>query len=176
MATMTLQHKDIVLRPLQESHKTNLAKLINNRNILDNLRDHIPFPYNEDHAELFINSVKDEVAKVTFGIEYQGAFCGIIGLVPQKDIYRHSAEIGYWIGEPFWGQGIASIAVSLLTNYGFETLDFLKIYASVFDYNTGSKRVLEKNGYHLEAVLKRGIIKNNIVLDEHRYVIFNPSI
>ena len=101
----------IEIRPLKLSDKPELAKLANNKRIWDNLRDYIPFPYNENDAEFFINLTKEENPKQNFGIDFKGKLCGVIGLIIQKDVYRKSAEIGYWIGEPFWGNGIATKAV-----------------------------------------------------------------
>ena len=104
----------INIRPLQASDKADLARLANNKKVWDNLRDYIPFPYEESDAHFFINLTKDEDPQQTFGITYKGVLTGVIGLVIQKDIYQKSAEIGYWIGEPFWGKGIATKAVACL--------------------------------------------------------------
>ncbi len=135
----------IKIRPLKLSDKTELAKLANNKNIWDNLRDYIPFPYKESDAEFFIDLTNKEEPKQTFGIQYNGKLSGIIGLTIQNDVYKKSAEIGYWIGEPFWGNGIATKAVELITEYGFDKLDLNRIYTGVFEYNLASMKVLEKN-------------------------------
>ena len=159
----------IKIRPLELSDKTNLAKLGNNKKVWDNLRDYIPFPYTENDAEFFINLTQDEDPKQTFGIEYDGELSGVIGLVVQKDVYQKSAEIGYWIGEPFWGNGIATKAVELITKYGFDKINLNRIYTGVFEYNIASMRVLEKNGFDKEGIFKNAILKNNKVYDEHRF-------
>lgn len=165
----------IKIRPLQLSDKTELAKLANNKKIWNNLRDYIPFPYRESDAEFFINMTKQEKPKQTFGIVYKGKLSGVIGLIIQKDVYQKSAEIGYWIGEPFWGNGIATRAVTLITAYGFNELNLNRIYTGVFEYNIASMTVLEKNGYEKEGVFKNAIIKNNRVFDEHRYYKLNEN-
>ena len=165
----------IKIRPLKLSDKTELAKLANNKKIWDNLRDYIPFPYRESDADFFINLTKEENPKQTFGIEYQGKLSGVIGLVIQKDVYKKSAEIGYWIGEPFWGNGIATNAVKLITEYGFDKLDLNRIYTGVFEYNAASMKVLEKNGYKKEGIFKSAIIKNDKVYDEHRFYKLNGN-
>lgn len=161
--------QDVVLRPLEISDKSVLAKLANNKKIWDNLRDYIPFPYDENDAEYFINQTLEENPKQNFGIVYKGKLCGVIGVILQQDVYRKSAEIGYWIGEPFWGNEIATRAVRLITEYGFNDLDVQRIYAAIFDYNKASMKVLEKNGFQKEGIFQNAIFKNGKLYDEHRF-------
>ncbi|MFS4493965.1 GNAT family N-acetyltransferase [Maribacter sp. 2308TA10-17] len=165
----------IKIRHLKLSDKAELAKLANNKKIWDNLRDYIPFPYKESDAEFFIDLTNKENPKQTFGIEYKGKLSGVIGLVIQKDVYKKSAEIGYWIGEAFWGNGIATKAVELITEYGFEKLDLNRIYTGVFDYNLASMKVLKKNGYEKEGIFKNAILKNEKICDEHRFFKLNEK-
>ena len=168
--------KEIIkIRPLNLSDKSELANLANNKKIWDNLRDYIPYPYNENDANNFIKLTEQESPKQNFGIEYNGKLCGVIGLIVQKDVYRKSAEIGYWIGEPYWGKGIATKAVELITDYGFNTLDLKRIYTGVFEYNIASMKVLEKNGFEKEGILKKAVLKNEIFFDEHRYYKLNDK-
>ncbi len=161
----------IVLRRLTEYDRASLAFLANNKKIWDNVRDYLPYPYTEDDAESFINLTMQESIPMTFAIAYSGQFCGVIGLTGQSDVYKKTAEIGYWIGEPFWNKGIATTAVKLVTRYGLQSLDFVRIHTGVFEYNIGSMRVLEKNGYEKEGVFKKSIFKNEKIWDEHRYSI-----
>ncbi|MFN3402986.1 MAG: GNAT family N-acetyltransferase [Cytophagaceae bacterium] len=164
-------HKKILLRPLAPADKASIAKYINNYRVVRNLRDFIPYPYSEDDAESFINLNKNIFPPVNFTIEFQGEAIGVIGLVLQKDIHKINAEIGYWIGEPFWGMGLMSSCVKLITEYAFKTFSLKRIYAGVFETNTASMRVLEKSGYTLECVIKKSLIKNEVILDEHLYSI-----
>ena len=158
------------LRRLAIEDAAQLAKLADNKKVWDNLRDYIPFPYQESDAVGFIEMVSAEAPHQTFGIVSEdGELCGVIGLAIQKDVYRLSAEIGYWIGEPYWGQGITTQALGLITSYGFEELGLERIYTSVFDFNIASMKVLEKNGYTREGVFRNAVIKNEVVCDEHRY-------
>lgn len=166
--------EDLILRPFADSDSQQLARLCNNKKIWDNVRDFIPFPYTEQHAEEFINFCKNENPKVTFAIERKGELTGCIGLVRQSDVYRLGAELGYWIGEPFWNQGIATEAVRLITQYGFEKLRLLRICSGVFDFNTGSKKVLEKAGFKMEGVFEQSIVKNGVICNEYRYAKINP--
>ena len=168
---MTLIENNIILRRLSDSDKNALATLADNRNIWNNVRDYLPSPYTEQDAEAFIQLVKAEKTPMSFAIEYEKQFCGMVGLVAQSDVYRKTAEIGYWLGEPFWKKGIATVAVKLVTNYGLNTLDFIRIHTGVFEYNTGSMHVLEKNGYEKDGVFKKSIFKNGLIWNEHRYSI-----
>lgn len=166
---MTLKHQRIKLRKLIPEDKKDLAQLANNKKIFDNVRDFFPFPYTEKDAIEFINTCKKEDPPCTFAIEYRQELAGVIGLLLQSDVYRKSAEIGYWLGEPFWNKGIATEAVKLMTDYTFNTLKMVRIYTGVFDFNKASQRVLEKCGYKLEGIFEKSIFKNNKICNEYRY-------
>src|SRR4030095_3454311 len=112
-----LSEGNIILRPLYDNDANVLAELANNKKIWDNVRDLLPFPYNIEDAIHFIKLTQKENPQMTFAIEYDKQFCGIIGLIAQNDVYKRTAEIGYWIGEPFWNKGIATVSVKLLTDY-----------------------------------------------------------
>jgi RimJ/RimL family protein N-acetyltransferase len=160
---------DIKLQRLEMSDVPRLALIANNMNISDNLRDIFPHPYSEKDAESFIRKTLEENPERTFGIHFNNALCCVTGLVPQEDVYRISAELGYWVGEEFWGRGIATEAVRLITAYGFQELELMRIYSGVFEMNPASMRVLEKNGFQKDCIFKKSIIKNNVIMDEHRY-------
>ncbi len=165
----------VKLRKLNIADKTILAKLLNNKNIWDNLRNRIPYPYEEKDAEMFIRLIEKDKFQRIFAIEFSKKFCGVIGLMLMQDVYEKSAELGYWIGEPFWGKGIATESVRLITDYGFNKLNLLRIYAGVFEYNIASMKVLEKNGFLKEGVFKKAVFKNGEICDEHRYYKLNPQ-
>ena len=159
----------IKLKPLHEDDALAIAKLANNKKIWNNIRDAMPHPYEKEDADLFIGLKKEEDPICTFAIVSDDIICGVIGLEIQKDIYRKSAEMGYWIGEPYWGRGIASEAVRLILKYGFEELGIERIFAAAFDHNIGSMRVLLKNGFVKEGILRKAVYKNETYLDEHRF-------
>lgn len=169
------QTGEIFLRTFEPNDQEQIAILCNNKKIWDNLRDFLPFPYTTQHARDFIDYCNQEEIPCTFGIFYRGELAGTIGLVLQKDIYRLSAEIGYWIGEPFWGLGIAPQAVELLTEYGFKQLKLARIYAGVFDFNKASQRVMEKAGFKMEGIFEKSVIKNGLICDEYRYAKINET-
>jgi RimJ/RimL family protein N-acetyltransferase len=174
---MTITDNNIKLRPINKSDSDKLAELCNNKKIWDNLRDFIPFPYTTEDAADYIGYCQNEDPQQSFAIEFNNQFAGIIGLIIQPDVYRLSAEIGYWIGEPFWGKGIATKAVKLITEYGFNTLGLVRIHTGVFDFNKPSQRVLEKAGFKLEGIFEKSVIKNNKICNEYRYALIkNPTI
>jgi RimJ/RimL family protein N-acetyltransferase len=100
----------------------------------------------------------------------------VIGLVKLVNEQRHVAEIGYWLGEPFWGKGIMSQALELITAYAFEQLKLIRIQTIVFEYNVGSMRVLEKCGYIKEGICRKAIIKNEELYDAHTFAIVNNKL
>ncbi|AGY53033.1 putative N-acetyltransferase YoaA [Bacteroidales bacterium CF] len=114
---------------------------------------------------------KDNPIKV-FAIEIEGEAAGSIGIFPQTDIHEKSAEIGYWLSEKYWRNGIMSSAVRDIVKYGFDTFDIVRIYAKPFSSNERSQRVLEKAGFALEARLKKALYKNGEFMDELIYVRF----
>ena len=94
---------------------------------------------------------------------------GSVGFVLRTDVERVSAEIGYWLAEPFWGRGITTEALIALTKYAIGTHGLTRIYALPFAWNVASCRVLEKAGYVLEARLRRSAIKDGQITDQMQY-------
>jgi RimJ/RimL family protein N-acetyltransferase len=165
---------DIALRPLRDSDAPILAKLADNEKIGLNLRDGFPFPYTIDDAMSFIKRFMH--SNSIFAIEFKGEYVGNISLTPCGNVYRKTAEIGYFIGEPYWNKGIATIAVNLITDFGFNQLGFARIHSGIYEYNPASQRVLEKCGYVKEGVFRKSVFKNNRLWDEIRYAKINPEI
>ena len=164
-----LQQGNIILRRFYDDDAALLAGLVNNKKVWDNLRDYIPYPYNTVDAVAFIKQTQTENPQMSFAIEYDTQFCGAIGLIGQSDVYKRTAEIGYWLGEPYWNKGIATASVKLLTAYALDTLDFIRVHTGVFEYNIGSMKVLTKNGYEKDGIFKKSILKNGKIFDEHRF-------
>ena len=163
------QKNDIVLRELLDRDLHMLSLYADNFNVAKNLRDSFPSPFTYEDAFKFKSMVDAQNPKTIFAIEYNGEYAGNISLMPCGDVYRKSAEIGYFIGEPFWNKGIMTEAVNLITEWGFNNLDIVRIYTGVFEFNIGSQKVLEKCGFVKEAVFKKSIFKNNTLYDEIRY-------
>lgn len=147
-----------------------LVSLANNKNIADTLRDRFPYPYTIEDAKWWVDFQKNLDPKQNFAIRVNDKLAGGIGCDPQHDVNRKNIEIGYWLGEQFWKKGIASEAVKKMTAYIFMNFDVLRIFAPVFEINKASMKVLEKAGYHLEAIHKKAVIKNEVIMDEYLYV------
>ena len=128
-----------------------------------------PHPYTVADARGWLSRQKnrDSVTdlNIALAIDHGGEAIGGIGLHPQGDVARLSAEIGYWLGEPHWGRGIMTAAVKALSRYGFSELGLVRIYAAVFEWNPASMRVLEKAGFVQEGRLRRSVIKDGKVID-----------
>ncbi len=159
----------VSLRVLIKEDAEQLSKLANNIKIAHNLRDRFPSPYTINDANAFLNMMENEQKLINFAICYEGNFAGMIGLIPQDDIYRFSAEMGYWVGEPHWNKGIASNAVSQILEFARSSSGLVRIYSSVFENNVASQRVLIKNGFNFDCIAKKAVYKNNRFLDEYRY-------
>jgi RimJ/RimL family protein N-acetyltransferase len=146
-----------------------LQKHADNPNISAFLMDRFPHPYTMDDAISWIDLMLRQKPLLIFVIAVDDKLAGVIGLEMRSDIYRKAPLLGYWLGEEFWGRGIATEAVKLITNYAFSTLDIVRIQAGILSSNPRSMRVLEKAGYTMEGVLKNSIFKNGAVLDEWVY-------
>jgi RimJ/RimL family protein N-acetyltransferase len=155
------------LRNWGETDIPALVKYADNRKIWLNVRDIFPFPYTQNDAETWINTMQDPLTN--FAIASQTEAIGGVGFNLQEDIYRRSAEIGYWIGEPYWNRGIATLAVGEAAKYAFANFDLARLYATVFEWNPASTRVLEKNGFKLEGRLEKSVIKDGKTIDSLLY-------
>ncbi len=165
----------VELRDYRMEYISEFLRLRNNPKIYIQGFDRTPDPYKFQDAQELFNSQMEKRVGERFLIFFQNNFCGEIGIWLKDDIYRCNAEIGYFIGEPFWGKGIATRAVALMTAYVFSTFDVVRIVASVFEYNQGSMRVLEKNQFVLETIQKQGVIKNGLLLDNYIWVKFRSN-
>ncbi len=146
-----------------------LAKYANNRKIWRNIRDAFPHPYRLEDAVAWIRMAGRQFPEVSFAIADANEVIGTIGLGLQSDVNYRSAEIGYWLGEPFWGRGIAAAALIALTEYAFARYDLIRLFAYVYEWNPASVRVLEKAGYVFEGRLRRSATKDGQTVDQLLY-------
>lgn len=162
------------LRKWRLSDKISLAKNANNINIWNNVRDYFPHPYSVKDGKQFIRMVLGKPNPTTeLAIEIDGNAVGGIGIVLHSDVERIAAEIGYWLGEAYWHKGIMTEVVKEMVIYIFENFPVQKIYATVFDFNIASQKVLEKAGFEREAILKQAAIKNGKIIDLHYFGLVN---
>jgi [ribosomal protein S5]-alanine N-acetyltransferase len=160
----------IHLRRYKIEDAAQLALIANNKKIWINLRDQFPHPYTVHDAIQWINHTSTQNPAVNMAIIIGGKVAGGIGVVPKNDVYRKTMEIGYFLGEAYWGKGIATKAVALLLDYIQQHFNVVRLYAEVFEHNAASMRVLEKNGFHLESIRQKSVIKNNIIMNDHVWV------
>jgi RimJ/RimL family protein N-acetyltransferase len=160
------------LRYWKPDDAKSLAFHANNKIIADNLRDAFPHPYTIEDAKKWIEMILNKKDSIILAVEIDGNAVGGIGVHQFEDVYRKTAEIGYWLAEEFWNKGIISEAINALVEYSFKNLDIIRLQAGVFQSNEASKRVLVKCGFSLEAVHKNAVTKNNILMDELVFVRF----
>lgn len=160
----------VFLRPWKPEDAGALASICNNKKIWLNVRDRFPHPYTVKDAVEWIAFTSSQKPVQNFAILYKDHVAGSIGITLKEDIYRKTIEIGYFIGEAFWGKGIATQAVAHLLNYIGHHFDVVRVSAEVFEHNNASMKVLEKNGFHLECIRKKAVVKNNQVMDDYVWV------
>lgn len=150
-----------------------LCEALNNRKILDNLRDGIPFPYTIQDAKEYIMAMHnaDKEMVYAFAITIDDNAIGSIGAFRQANIHSRTAEIGYYIAEPYWGKGFGASALKQTCDYIFQNTDIIRIFAEPFAQNTASCRILEKCGFAYEGTLRKNAVKNGIVIDMKMYSI-----
>jgi RimJ/RimL family protein N-acetyltransferase len=154
-----------------------LSALANDRRVWLALRDRFPHPYAIEDARRFLLANVETNPPRNFAIEVDGETAGGIGFVQNTDVERVGAEVGYWLGRRFWGRGVATVAVRLLSRHLFATNDELRrLYALPFATNLASARVLEKAGYTLEGTLRQSAIKEGAVLDQRMYSILRHEV
>ncbi len=157
------------VRSLRPDDAEALARYANNRSVWRNLNDAFPHPYTIGDARAWIALTQAEQPERNFALASPTELIGGIGLKLRDDVFRRSAEIGYWLGEPFWGQGIANAALRALTEWAFAEFDLVRIEARVFEWNPASCRVLEKAGYDREARMRQAVYKDGLVIDQFIY-------
>lgn len=162
------------LRPLEPGDAAALARHADNGRIATHLRDRFPHPYTLEHAREFIELARRADREVALAITVAGEAIGVVSVMLQDDVERVSAEIGYWVGEAWWGQGIATEAVQAMTGYAARTFGLTRLFARTFDDNVASRRVLEKAGYAPEGRLSRSAVKHGRVRDQLQYAYVLP--
>lgn len=165
------ENKKFTLRTIQKGDEFDLAKNINDKTISRNTAT-IPYPYKLKDSKEWVgkylkNQKKKEPGEISLAIVINGEVAGSIGL--HKIIKNHKAEIGYWLARKHWGKGIVSEAVKLVTDYGFKKLKLRRIYGGVYSFNPPSMRVLEKNGYQCEGIMRKDAKKGKEYFDAHLF-------
>ena len=147
-----------------------LQRIADSKLVARNLRDAFPHPYTLDDAVAFLDNVRQGKMGIVYGMFLNsGELVGVISLTPGRDVNRYSAEVGYFVGEQYWNRGYATEALRLVGNFAQFRHGLKRLYATVFDYNHASMRVLEKAGFKKEGIMKSSAVKDDKVIDEHLY-------
>jgi RimJ/RimL family protein N-acetyltransferase len=166
---MEIRLERALLRAWRDGDATSLVRYADNRKVWRNLRNAFPHPYTTKDAVEWIAKAREPVPQRFFAIDVGGEAVGSIGFVQLEDVNARSAEIGYFVGEPFWNRGIASEALEACTQYAFRAFDIVRLQAEVFEWSVASARVLEKCGYVREGVLKKSVWKDGELIDSILY-------
>jgi [ribosomal protein S5]-alanine N-acetyltransferase len=161
---------NLIIRPWKKEDASALTAIANNINIWNMVRDRLPHPYTLESAISWIDFTNNQNPTCNFAIEADGFVAGSIGFILMDDVYKRNIEIGYFIGEIYWGRGIASMAVNQLIEMLLSQYHPVRIFATVFENNPASMRVLEKNGFALESVQQKAVYKNQRLMDQYYWV------
>lgn len=165
---------DKIIRKWRLEDAKDLAGMLSNKKIQDNLRDGLPYPYTEKDAQAFIQDMLAADSTKTFAfaiINDENKAIGSIGAFRCENIHRQTGEMGYYLAEEYWGKGIATEAVKQLTDHVFNQTDIMRIFAEPFSTNRGSCRVLEKSGFQFEGTLRKNAVKNGEIKDMQMYAL-----
>lgn len=163
------------LRAWKDSDVLALSKHLNNKKIWDNCRDGLPFPYTEKDANAFISYASGQQEQNEFCIEINNEAVGNIGFVRGTDVERFNAEVGYWLSENYWNEGIMSVALKKAIKLYFLQTDIVRLFASVYEFNTASMRVLEKVGFQKIGIHHNACFKNKQFINAHYYELLKQS-
>jgi RimJ/RimL family protein N-acetyltransferase len=165
------------IREWQEADAEPLVVQANDRRVWLGLRDAFPHPYGIEDARRFIGKARQMSPQTYFAIEVAGKLAGGIGYTEHSDVERIGAEVGYWLGHEYWGHGIATVALRLLTEHAFRAnTELRRLYAVPYATNLASARVLDKAGYRCEGILRQSAIKDGQVLDQRMYAILRDEL
>lgn len=165
------------LRPWQPGDEASLCRHASSRAIWRNLRDRFPYPYTEADARAWVHACAqvDPPQNLAIIDTEAGGAVGGIGLILGEDVYRRSAEVGYWLGEAVWGRGLATLALRAFCDYAFAAFDLRRLWAGVFSWNPASCRVLTKAGFFLEGRQRDAVTKDGQTLDLLVYALLRPD-
>lgn len=162
---------DFELRKCEKSDAETFFKYSHNPKILENMRDAFPSTLENCKKTVESFSSNDETQQCCRAIVVNGEAAGCIALFVKNDVYCKSAEIAYWLGEPFWGRGIMNEAIKQLCRIAFEQYDIVRIFAEPYAHNIGSRKALEKAGFVLEGIMRKNVYKNGRFFDSCMYAL-----
>jgi RimJ/RimL family protein N-acetyltransferase len=169
---MQLQLTKSVIRSFRPGDAPAIVRHLDNARVVRNMSS-LPHPYTLEHADYWIDFTNKLSPKTHFAITMDDEVVGGIGLdlgdPSRAPFCDHCAEIGYWLGEPFWNQGIITEALIAVTDWAFTELPVIRLDAPVYARNPASTRVLEKAGYEFEGRLRARYFRNGQYIDALLY-------
>ncbi|MGO1071902.1 GNAT family N-acetyltransferase [Lysobacter sp. CA199] len=154
-----------VLRPWRPSDLDSLLAHADDEQVSRGLSDRFPSPYTRADGEAFLSGQVIDPAAALFAIEIDGRACGGISAQPGRDERVHSAELGYWLGRSRWGSGLMTQVVAAFVPWAMREMSLYRLFATVYDHNPASARVLSKNGFIEEGVQRCAVVKRGQVHD-----------
>lgn len=171
-----MENHEPIFRAFRPSDRESLTRHADNVKVWNNVRDYMPYPYTPEDADSFIAGCTARDPQTDFAIDVGGEAVGAIGIIPGSDVQRISAEVGYWLGEEYWGRGIMTRVLSVFADHIFSTTSVSHLSATVFGTNPASSRVLEKAGFRHVGVYRKAAVKNGLLVDLHCYEKLKPGV
>lgn len=163
------------LRPWTKSDYGALVRYGNNKAVWRGLTDMFPHPYTHDHAVDWVEVAGKSEPSIFLAIDLNSEAVGGAGVIARDGMEIHTGQFGYWLGEPYWGKGLATVCARALKRHAFSNLRYMRLEAPVFGWNIASMRVLEKAGFAREGVLRRSVLKDGQLLDQVIYAVIRDD-
>ena len=165
-----------ILREWQESDRDSLVAEANSLAVWRNLTHTFPHPYTQEDADEWIGHCRQQDPPRDLVIDIEGQLVGVCGIEIGTGVSQYTGEVGYWLGENHWNQGVATAAVTSFLDYIWEVFEVERLQAGVFAWNPASARVLEKNGFQREGTRRKAIFKDGELIDEWIYSLLRTEV
>lgn len=162
---ISTEHPQLQLRPWQPGDHDSLVRYGNDRQVWRNMTDLFPHPYTDADAAHWLAVANDPGENIFLAIDLAGEAIGGIGIIALDGNSHHTGQVGYWVGQPHWGRGVATCAARALKAHAFACERFKRLEAVVFEWNPASMRVLENAGFVREGVHRKSVLKDGQLID-----------
>lgn len=171
LAPVRIECGKCVVRDWARGDRESIVPYANNRKVWRNLTDRFPHPYGPQDADRWFAMLEAMREPTHWAIEVEGHAVGGVGVILREDIQARSAAFGYWLGEPFWGRGIATQVTKAVAPYAMTRFGLVRLESPVFAWNPASMRVLEKCGFVREGVARASVFKDGELIDQVIYAL-----